>query len=207
MLDAEARMLLDIMDKAVAEGRPKLHTLPYAVGRQAVDKMSEDSEADPMPVGEVSDGAFAGPGGEIRFRRYRPISVKEGGATAGALPTLIYYHGGGFVIGNIETHDSTCRRLANKSRCQVISIDYRLSPKHPFPASTDDGVAAFRHIRDNAASFGADATRLAVGGDSAGGAIAAVVCQACRDAGDKGPAFQMLIYPATDFSRESGSRK
>jgi acetyl esterase len=202
MLDAEARMLLDLMEKAVQEGRPKLHTLPYAVGRQAVDKMSEDSEADPMPVGEVGDGAFAGPGGDIRFRRYRPI-----GAAAGPLATLIYYHGGGFVIGNIETHDSTCRRLANKSRCQVISIDYRLSPEHPFPASTDDGVAAFRHIRDNAASFGADPTRLAVGGDSAGGAIAAVVCQAIRDAGDsQGPAFQMLIYPATDSSKESASR-
>ena len=201
MLDAEARMLLDLMDKAVQDGRPKLNTLPYAVGRQAVDKMSEDSEADPPQVGETVDGDFAGPGGKIRFRRYRP----QGGAT-GPLPTLIYYHGGGFVIGNIETHDSTCRRLANKSRCQVISIDYRLSPEHPFPAPIDDGVAAFRHIRDNAASFGADAKRLAVGGDSAGGAIAAVVCQVLRDSGQQGPAFQMLIYPATDSSKQSASR-
>jgi acetyl esterase len=201
MLDAEARMLLDLMEKAVQDGRPKLHTLPYAVGRQAVDKMSEDSEADPPQVGEAIDGDFAGPGGKIRFRRYRPQ-----GAAAGPLATLIYYHGGGFVIGTIETHDSTCRRLANKSRCQVISIDYRLSPEHPFPAPTDDGVAAFRHIRDNAASFGADAKRLAVGGDSAGGAIAAVVCQVLRDSGEQGPAFQMLIYPATDSSKQSASR-
>ena len=111
------------------------------------------------------------------------------------------------MIGTLETHDSTCRRLANKSRCQVISIDYRLSPEHPFPAPTDDGVAAFRHIRDNAASFGVDPSRIAVGGDSAGGAIAAVVCQAVRDAGDsQGPAFQMLIYPATDSSKQSASR-
>ncbi|MBY0319397.1 MAG: alpha/beta hydrolase [Reyranella sp.] len=202
MLDTEARTLLDLMEKAVQNGQPRLHTLPYPVGRQAVDKLSEDGEAEPMPVGEVTDGAFAGPGGQIRFRRYRPL-----GAAAGPLPTLIYYHGGGFVIGNIETHDSTCRRLANKSRCQVISIDYRLSPEHPFPASTDDGIAAFRHVRDNAAAFGVDATRIAVGGDSAGGAIAAVVCQAVRDAGDKqGPAFQMLIYPATDSSKQSASR-
>jgi acetyl esterase len=194
-------MLLDLMEKAVQDGRPKLNTLPYAVGRQAVDKMSEDSEADPPQVGETIDGDFAGPGGKIRFRRYRPQ-----GAAAGPLPTLIYYHGGGFVIGNIETHDSTCRRLANKSRCQVISIDYRLSPEHPFPAPIDDGVAAFRHIRDNAASFAADAKRLAVGGDSAGGAIAAVVCQVLRDSGEQGPAFQMLIYPATDSSKQSASR-
>src|SRR5262249_8662270 len=132
MLDPEARALLDLMDSAVKNGRPALQTLPVKVGRPAVDKMSEDSEASPPEVAEVADGAFAGPGGEIRFRRSRPL-----GAAAGVLPTLVYYHGGGFVIGNIETHDSTCRRLANKSRCQVISIDYRLAPEHPFPAPTD----------------------------------------------------------------------
>jgi acetyl esterase len=201
MLDAEARTLLDLMENAVKEGRPQLHTLPYKMGRAAVDKMSEDSEASPPDVDEVDDGAFAGPGGEIHFRRYQPRGV-----TAGLLPTLVYYHGGGFVIGNIETHDSTCRRLANKSRCQVISIDYRLVPEHPFPAPIEDGLAAFQHIRDNAPSFGADATRIAVGGDSAGGAMAAVVCQLCRRSGETMPAFQMLIYPATDSSRKSASR-
>jgi acetyl esterase len=202
MLDAETRMLLDLMEAATKAGRPKLETLPHAIGRQAVDKMSEDSEADPPEVAETIDGAFAGPGGEIRYRRYLPLGVE-----AGSLPTLVYYHGGGFVIGTIETHDSTCRRVANRSRCQVISIDYRLSPEHPFPAPIDDGIAAFRHVRDNAAALGADPARLAVGGDSAGGAVAAVVCQAMRDAREAGPAFQMLIYPATDSSQESGSRK
>jgi len=202
MLDAEARMLLDLMDAATKSGRPKLETLPHAIGRAAVDKMSEDSEADPPEVAQVIDGALPGPRGDIRYRRYQPLGV-----SGGTLPTLIYYHGGGFVIGNIETHDSTCRRLANRSRCQVISIDYRLSPEHPFPAPIDDGIAAFRHIRDEAAAFGADAARLAVGGDSAGGAMAAVVCQAMRDAKEAGPAFQMLIYPATDSSKESASRQ
>lgn len=202
MLDKEARTLLDLMEQAIQAGRPRLNTLPYAQGRTAVDKMSEDSEADPPEVGAVDDGVFAGPVTQIRYRHYRPL-----GAPSGPLATLIYYHGGGFVIGNVDTHDSTCRRLANKSRCQVISIDYRLSPEHPFPAPTDDGVAAFRYIRDHAQSFDADPARLAVGGDSAGGAIAAVVCQICRDAGDPGPAFQMLIYPATDSSRTSASRE
>ncbi|MBS0540367.1 MAG: alpha/beta hydrolase [Proteobacteria bacterium] len=201
-LDAEARLLLDLMGKSVEDGRPRLDTLPHAVGRKAVDKMSEDSEAPPPEVASVDDGGFAGPGSEIHFRRYRPL-----GSAAGPLPTLVYYHGGGFVIGNIETHDSTCRRLANKSRCQVISIDYRLAPEHPFPAPIDDGIAAFQHIRDNAAAFDADPKRIAVGGDSAGGAIAAVVCQSMRRAGEAMPAFQMLIYPATDSSRESASRK
>ena len=202
MLDTEARALLDLMDKAAQDGRPLLHTLPYQEGRLAVDKMSEDSEAPPPDVEGVIDGAFAGPASEIRFRRYRPL-----GASAGSLPTLVYYHGGGFVIGNLETHDSTCRRLANKSRCQVVAIDYRLSPEHPFPAPIEDGIAAFRHIRDHADSFGTDAARIAVGGDSAGGAIAAVACQACRDAGERTPAFQMLIYPATDSSKQSRSRR
>lgn len=201
MLDAEARALLDLMENATKAGRPKLETLPHAVGRKAVDKMSEDSEADPLPMAEVSDGSLSGPAGEIRFRRYLPLE-----AAAAPRPTLVYYHGGGFVIGTIETHDSTCRRLAARSRCQVISIDYRLSPEHPFPAPIDDGLAAFRHFRDNATAFAVDPERLAVGGDSAGGALAAVVCQLCRDTGEQGPAFQMLIYPATDSSRQSASR-
>lgn len=202
MLDGEARFLLDLMEEAVKNGRPKLHTLPYDKGRGAVDKMSEDSEADPPEVAETIDGSITGPGGAIRYRRYRPMGV-----AAGELPTLIYYHGGGFVIGNIETHDSTCRRLANKSRCQVISIDYRLAPEHPFPAPTDDALAAFRYIRDNAAAFGVDPKRIAVGGDSAGGAISAVVCQSCKAAGEAMPAFQMLIYPATDARRQTESHK
>lgn len=201
MLDGEARFLLDLMEEAVKNGRPKLHTLPYDKGRGAVDKMSEDSEADPPEVAETIDGTITSPGA-IRYRRYRPMGV-----AAGELPTLIYYHGGGFVIGNIETHDSTCRRLANKSRCQVISIDYRLAPEHPFPAPTDDALAAFRHIRDNAAAFGVDPKRIAVGGDSAGGAISAVVCQSCKATGEAMPAFQMLIYPATDARRQTESHK
>ena len=201
MLDPETRTLLDIMEKAVKDGRPKLSTLTHVAGRQAADRMSENNEADPPAVAAAIDGVFAGPGGAIRFRRYRPL-----GAAAGPLPTLVYYHGGGFVIGNIETHDSTCRRVANRSRCQVISIDYRLAPEHPFPAPVQDALAAFRYVRENAAAMEADATRLAVGGDSAGGTLAAVVSQALRDSGEKGPAFQMLIYPATDYSRTSASR-
>ena len=154
MLDAEARTLLDLMDKAVQEGRPKPHTLPYTVGRAAVDMILEDGEVDPPEVAAVEDGALPGPAGKIGYRRYRPP-----GTSNGSMPTLIYYHGGGFVAGSLETHDSTCRRLANRSGCQVIAIDYRLSPEHPFPAQTDDGIAAFRHIRENATAFDADPTR------------------------------------------------
>lgn len=198
-LDPEARMVLDLMEKA---GRPPLHTRAAAEGRAEIDILSERAEVDALDVAKVNDGTLPGPAGAIGFRRYWPL-----GATASTLPTLIYYHGGGFVIGNLETHDSTCRRLANKSGCQVIAIDYRLAPEHPFPAPVDDAIAAFRHIRDNAAKFDTDAARLAVGGDSAGGNLAAVVCQAMKAAKECGPSFQMLIYPATDSVNPTPSRK
>ena len=108
MLDAEARTLLDLMDKAAQEGKPKPNTLPYKEGRAAVDQMLEDGEADPPEVAAVEDGGIAGPAGKIGYRRYRPM-----GLSRGPLPTLIFYHGGGFMAGTLETHDSTCRRLAN----------------------------------------------------------------------------------------------
>jgi acetyl esterase len=206
MHDGEVRLLLELMEQAEKDGRPKLHTLPYAKGRAEVDRMSEGCEAEPPEVGAVIDGTIPVTGAALKFRRYRPLGV-ESAAAGGRLPTLIYYHGGGWVIGNIETHDSTCRRIANKSRCQVISVDYRLAPEHPFPTPIEDSLAAFRHIRDNAAVYEADPARLAVGGDSAGGNIAAVVCQDCKQTGEPMPAFQMLIYPATDARRQTPSRR
>ncbi|MCW5745339.1 MAG: alpha/beta hydrolase [Alphaproteobacteria bacterium] len=202
MLDAEAAFVLDLMEKATAAGRPQLHTLGAAEARAMADKLSADGEADPPAVARVSDGTLPGPGGPIAFRRYWPAGVEDK-----PIPTLVYYHGGGFVIGNLETHDSTCRRLANKSRCQVIAIDYRLAPEHPFPAPVEDALIAFRHIRDHAGNFDTLPDKIAVGGDSAGGNLAAVVCQQTKSAGERMPAFQMLIYPATDSATQSHSRR
>jgi acetyl esterase len=202
MLDAEAAFVLDLMTKAAAAGRPLLHTLGAAEARAMADKMSADGEADPPEVAKVTDGTLPGPRGPIAWRRYWPIGVG-----AAPIPALVYYHGGGFMIGNLETHDSTCRRVANKSRCQVVAIDYRLAPEHPFPAPVDDALAAFRHIRDNAAAFDTAADTIAVGGDSAGGNLAAVVCQQVKAAGEAMPAFQMLIYPATDSVTVTDSRR
>jgi acetyl esterase len=202
MLDAEAAFVLELMEKAAAGGRPRLHTLNADEARAVADKLSAEGEVEPAEVARTEDGTLPGPRGPIGWRRYRPLGVQ-----GEVLPTLIYYHGGGFVIGNLETHDSTCRRIANRSRCQVIAIDYRLAPAFPFPAPVEDALAAFRHLRDRAASFGIDATRIAVGGDSAGGNLAAVVCQQTRDAGEAMPAFQMLIYPATDSTTLTASRR
>jgi acetyl esterase len=118
---------------------------------------------------------------------------------------LVYYHGGGWVIGSIESHDGLCARLATDARCTVVSVDYRMAPEHPFPAAVDDATDAFRWARGHALELEGDPTRVAVGGDSAGGNLAAVVSQQCAEGGEPGPSLQLLIYPATDLSRQSPS--
>jgi acetyl esterase len=115
------------------------------------------------------------------------------------LPVLVYFHGGGWTIGDLDTHDVVCRQLAVESGCAVVSVDYRLGPEHRFPAAVDDCVAAVRWVREQAAALKVDPAKVAVGGDSAGGNLAAVVSLALRDAGDPPLAFQLLIYPATDM--------
>jgi acetyl esterase len=130
-----------------------------------------------------------------------------GSAATDTLPVLVYYHGGGWVIGDLDTHDTLCRELANGSGCAVVAVDYRMGPEHRFPAAVDDSIAAARWVRANAASLQLDATRMAVGGDSAGGNLAAVLAIAARDAGDLPLAFQLLIYPGTDQRRGTPSHR
>jgi acetyl esterase len=151
----------------------------------------------------VRDLAAPGPAGPIPLRLYRP----QGSTAQQALPVLVYYHGGGWVIGDLDTHDTVCRQLANGAGCAVVAVDYRMGPEHRFPAAVDDCIAATRWVRAQAASLGLDGTRLAVGGDSAGGNLAAVVAIAARDAGDAPIAFQLLIYPATDQRRGAPSHQ
>jgi acetyl esterase len=145
----------------------------------------------PMPVAETRDLTAPGPAGPIPLRLYRP-------AAEGALPVLVFFHGGGWVVGDIETHDTVCRHLANRAECVVVSVDYRLAPEHKFPAAVDDAYAATAWVADNAAALGADPVRLAVGGDSAGGNLAAAVSLMARDASAPRICYQLLIYPATD---------
>ncbi|MDW8470228.1 MAG: alpha/beta hydrolase [Burkholderiales bacterium] len=135
-----------------------------------------------------------GPGGPIPVRAYRPQGADDGAR----LPALVYFHGGGWVIGDLDTHDVVCRTLANGARCAVFSVEYRKAPEAPFPAAVEDAIAATAWVAANAAALGADAARLAVGGDSAGGNLAAVTALAARDAGAPNLVLQLLIYPATD---------
>jgi acetyl esterase len=155
--------------------------------------------ARPVPVAHVEDRSVPGPAGEIPVRIYHPL---DAGADT-ALPVLVYFHGGGFVLCDLDSHDSCCRRLANGIGAVVVSVDYRLAPEHPYPAAVEDSWAATEWVAAHAAELGADPARLVVAGDSAGGNLAAVVALALRDAAgaaDPSPlAFQLLIYPATDM--------
>jgi len=194
MLHPQARALLDFIE---ARGIPPTHTLSPAEARAFYRERRAATQPEAPPVAEVRELKADGPHGTIPVRLYRPL----GSTARAALPVLVYFHGGGWVIGDLDTHDVLCRSLANGAGCAVASIDYRMGPEHRFPAAVDDVLAATRWVRREAASLGLDASRLAVGGDSAGGNLAAVAAIAARDAGDLPIAFQLLIYPATDMRR------
>jgi acetyl esterase len=194
MLHPQARALLDLMEQ---RGIPPVHTLSPADARRFYLERRHITQPVPPEMGQVRALQCPGPHGAIGLRLYRPLGV----AVDVALPVLVYYHGGGWVIGDLDTHDTLCRELADAAGVAVVAVDYRLAPEHRFPRAVDDCVAATRWVHTQASSLGVDATRIAVGGDSAGGNLAAVVSIAARDAGDLPLAFQMLIYPATDQRR------
>ncbi len=195
MLDPQAKALIDLIAE---RGLPPTHTLSPADARAFYRERRSFSQPAPRTMAEVRDLAAPGPLGPIALRLYRPAHV------AHPAPTLVYYHGGGWVIGDLDTHDVLCRQLADEAGCVVVAVDYRMGPEHRFPAAPDDCLAATRWLQAQAGVLGLDAARFAVGGDSAGGNLAAVVSLAWRDAGDAMPQtqplkFQLLIYPATDM--------
>jgi acetyl esterase len=155
----------------------------------------------PPPVASVEDRTLPGPEGPIRIRVYTPLEVP-----AGRLPGLIWFHGGGLVAGSLETHDTLCRTLADAVRCRLVSVEYRLAPEHKFPAPVMDCLAATTWVIDNAAALGIEADRVAVGGDSAGGGLAAVVCQMVRQTPGRTLSYQFLLCPILDYAGTTGSR-
>jgi acetyl esterase len=142
-----------------------------------------------VPIGKVENRSL--PDG-LGLRLYRPVAA--GGE---ALPALIFFHGGAFRVGDLDTHESVCRLIAGEAACRVIAVDYRLAPEHPFPAAYDDAYAALSWIEANAATLGIDPNRIAVGGDSSGGALAALVCQRAKAQGGPAIAYQLLLFPVT----------
>ncbi|MCF0095197.1 Carboxylesterase NlhH [Micromonospora sp. MH99] len=178
----------------VAAGTPPLYTQTLGEARAADLAAIRAGGGVVEQVDEVRDERILGPGGDLPIRVYRP-------AGSGPLPTLLYFFGGGWTLGSVDTADGICRRLANAAGCQVVTVGYRLAPEHPFPAAVHDCHAATVWIAANADRFGVDPTRLAVGGDSAGGNLAAAVTLLCRADGPP-LAAQLLVYPNTDVSGE-----
>jgi acetyl esterase len=193
-LDPQVRAILD----QIAEiGNRPLHEQSVREARQGAAAMAAMQDP-PAPVAGVEDRNLPGPGGALPVRIYVPFGT-------GPFPVVMYFHGGGWVIGGIESSDGLCRSLANASRCIVVSVDYRLAPEHPFPAAVDDAFAATLWAAENASSLGGDPLRIAVCGDSAGGNLAAVVAQIARDRGNLTIQFQLLIYPVTDAACDTPS--
>jgi len=197
-------MPLDPQLRAVRDQRerdhvPPLYALSLADARAADLASILQGGGAPEPVFDVAELTIGGPGGELALRMYRP-------AGAGPLPVLLYFFGGGWVLGTIDTADGVSRRLANSSGALVAVVGYRLAPEHPFPCAVDDCYAALRWVAEHASEIGADPARLAAGGDSAGGNLAAAVTLRAREGG---PALagQLLVYPNTDQLADDGSMR
>jgi len=195
-LDSRTQWFLKLL---ASSGQQPLHRLGVAQARAEFDLFQKMMSGGPAPVGEIVDRTIGGPGGRLRVRIYRPA-----GSVARLLPTILYFHGGGWVIGSLEAYDLPCRFFCARTGCAVIAVDYRLAPEHKFPAGLDDAVAAFRWLAGEAVELGIDPDRIVVAGDSAGGTLATVVAQSVRGEPHP-PCLQWLIYPATDLGADTRS--
>ena len=199
VLDPDAAAVFKAFQEA---GRPPYETLTPAEARAFYLQGRVVTNPEPPQLKSANPLAIPSPAGAIPARIYTPTKLRQRGGLA---PCLVFFHGGGWVIGDLDSHDVVCRKLAHEGELIVISVDYRLAPEHKFPAAVDDAIVATKWIADNAKQLGIDAGRLMVGGDSAGGNLAAVVALAARDGNGPEIAGQVLIYPATDFSMKHPS--
>ena len=195
MIDPEARAYLDHM---ASLGLPPLAEQGAVEARRLNSLRAPSLAGEIEDVAHVEDGRLPGPGGPISFRLYSPAPDRT-------LPALLYIHGGGWVVGDLDTHDSVCRALARRAVCVVLALDYRLAPEDPFPAAVEDAWAGLSWLADHATDLGADAGRIAVGGDSSGGNLSAVLAQRSRDRGGPKLVAQVLIYPVTDCDFDTDS--
>ena len=196
--DPQVAQLLELGRKAGA--RP-FELLTPEEARAAYAASWDILQPTAVDVASAIDRGIAGKAGELRVRVYRGLGTQP----EEPLPGLLFLHGGGWVIGNLESHDRLCRRLANKARCCVVAVDYRLAPEHRFPAALDDAASALQWVADNAAELHLAPGRIAVGGDSAGGNLAAVLALMGRDGSAPATMFQLLVYPVLDLGAGSAS--
>jgi acetyl esterase len=193
-LDPDAAAVFKAFQEA---GRPPYETVSPAEARELYLKGRVVSNPEPPELKSVKPLAIPAPQGSIPARVYTPTRLREANGLA---PCLVFFHGGGWVIGDLDSHDVVCRKLADEGQLIVISVDYRLAPEHKFPAAVDDAITATTWIAENSRQLGIDPARLSVGGDSAGGNLAAVVAISARDGNGPAIAGQVLIYPAIDFA-------
>ncbi len=196
-LDPRAKRLLDML----ALGAPTDPGLATAAERRAGFRALMALSRTPVPIGSVEDRVLDGPGGALPVRRYTPAGVPDP-----LLSGLVFFHGGGLVAGDLDTHDRLCRMLANAGRCRIVAVDYRLAPEYRFPAAIEDAVAATRAVAAQAEALGIDPGRLAVGGDSAGGTLAILAATSAREAGGPALRFMLLLCPVLDLSARRPSR-
>ncbi|MBO0681918.1 MAG: alpha/beta hydrolase [Candidatus Dormibacteraeota bacterium] len=197
-LDPQVRTMLDQLSAMDVPSYPELGV----AGAREMAELAAQLGPPPEPVEGVEDRSLDGPAGPVPVRIYRP-GRDETGSPA---PLLVYLHGGGFVIGSLETADRICRRLANAARLVVVSIGYHLAPEHPFPAAVEDAYAATRWVWEQASELGGDRGRVAIGGESAGANLAAVAALLARERGGPALAFQLLVYPTVDMAADYPSR-
>ena len=188
-----------MIERIAAACAPPLHTLTAPDARRAYRESRAALAPAPVHVDEIRELSVPGPAAVLRARLYRPRAAET------ALPGMVYFHGGGFIYGDLDTHDVVCRGIAQSAPCAVVSVDYRLAPEHKFPAAVEDACAATTWVSANAAALGIDPARIAVAGDSAGGNLAAVVALTARERGAPALAMQVLVYPTTDFAAETDS--
>ena len=192
-LDADSQAFLDMIAKL---GRPPLNSLPPLQGREVFRRGRMATQPDLPQVDRVKEYEAKGPHGPIPVRFYRGA----GTADAGDLPVHVYYHGGGWVLGDLDSHDWVCRKIANSAQCAVLSVDYRMAPEHVFPVAYDDSYAALTWTIENARMLRIDPKRVSVGGDSAGGNLAAAAAIGARDGNGPKLCAQILVYPVVDCS-------
>ena len=196
-IDPQIQAALDAM---AAAGWPPFESLAPAAARRQMEDMIAARGLTPEPVGAIEEIEIAGPGGTLAVRIYAPPEPAPG-----PLPILVYYHGGGFVIGSPDTHDCLARALCRGAQCLVVTPNYRKAPEARFPAAVEDAWASLAWAHEHGAGLGGDPRRLAVAGDSAGGNLAAVAALLARDAGAPALALQVLIYPVVDLAAEAPS--
>ncbi len=198
-LDLDTQVWLKLMAR---NPRPPLSSGSPAQARQDLSHSVRVLAGPPIALASVRETTIAGGDGPLRARLYEPAGSRDRARS----PLIVYYHGGGWVAGDLDTHDHPCRLLARSSGALVLSVDYRLAPEHRFPAGVEDALAAFRDAVARADELGADPTRIAVAGDSAGAHLAAVTAQQAAADDGSGPAFQLLVYPVTNLAELAPSR-